>query len=796
MRGKKKKDNLIWFKAYGLILIIFSLFFIGFNILAQVETAINLKDYLNIKACPSFVNENDLTIKDQCTGIIWARHELPTYYDTAAHLEASGTEPGYTWQEASNACAALEPAGMFRLPTVEELMRLIRYKCDDNNCFVASDIAYLNNQGPIFASGTYWSSNDFNEPVDWINPVASTPGNAGRDYKRSVNLLSGLADSPVLGKNVKLNVWCIVERNPEVIDKEFTSTTTAAISHGLAASSGILKTIFQRSCNTAGVDDCPQNIYNTTCQATSGGTPVSIQTPTRAPSCGDGSCNGDETCSSCASDCGACEVTPPNVSASCDLPTGSATITSDNCFQAYLNGTEIGKSDLFPSNTITVTDINGASLNTGPESCDPAWYKTYTYNNLSYISGRNVIAFKVTDYGGPYGLAAQFMCGTNDYIGFLTTNNTANWKCSAPLARILNGTNDPKDSTGKNWYDPAFDDTAWTTPSSVSSSLWNNFTHIGNSDVIIPQSVPLSSINRIWSNYGTGTGVGPSPYFFPLAFNNSTKKIFCRVYFQGPASCTGQTPDNATLCPGADSGLTANVAKTAVGNAVSCSGTKCEYACNPGSILTGGNCVVPANFIVSGIIYDARTGNTISGASISTPGQPAVTSNTNGSYTLTINQGTYRFDVSKAGYHAVYIADLNVNKNISQDFDLLPSSFTSSLTTVAHWGTAGKDKIKGRWKAPQPSGHDYNTDKMDTYTINNMQAYTTTYYLENTQPNSTPFNTDVQVRVWASDGRLIKQYISLDDSSLKRQYWVIFNLEGASVTDVNGSTGNYTNTHP
>jgi hypothetical protein len=62
-----------------------------------------------------------------------------------------------------------------------------------------------------------------------------------------------------------------------------------------------------------------------------------------------------------------------------------------------------------------------------------------------------------------------------------------------------------------------------------------------------------------------------------------------------PASfgCTGPVPGNATLCPGADAGLTADavrILKQACTCDASCRQTPCSYACAPGFMLLDGAC--------------------------------------------------------------------------------------------------------------------------------------------------------------------------------------------------------------
>jgi hypothetical protein len=248
--------NYPWFKIYLVLIIIVSLAFISVNILAQVEqTPEDLKAYIKEGNCPYFVEVNELTMKDQCTGLVWARKELPSYHGTA--------NPGYSWDEAKNDCdnymkADLDGNGsaesLFRLPTVEELLSLIKYKCDASSCGASLDLD-LNNDGqsdylkPFFSNGFYWSINDYNEPAYYRDPNAKpTPGSAARDYKRSVNLLNGEVDSPVFGINMRLNAWCVMDRKPEIKERKFVAVSTSAGATGITASGGQIKTIYNRRC--------------------------------------------------------------------------------------------------------------------------------------------------------------------------------------------------------------------------------------------------------------------------------------------------------------------------------------------------------------------------------------------------------------------------------------------------------------------------------------------------------------------------------------------------------------------
>jgi hypothetical protein len=180
------------------------------------------------------------------------------------------TEPGYTWHEAYDSCTGFmtdinDSQPFFRLPTVEELLTLVKYQCDGSACLASIEPSIIADGRPFFSGGVYWTINDFNEPDHWINPDAEPiPGNPQRDYKRSVNLLTGEVDTPVFSELFRLSTWCIVDRNPEVVEKKFTDVTTVPITNGQAATGGTLKTVYNRKCQEN--DDCTTANVGTTCE--------------------------------------------------------------------------------------------------------------------------------------------------------------------------------------------------------------------------------------------------------------------------------------------------------------------------------------------------------------------------------------------------------------------------------------------------------------------------------------------------------------------------------------------------
>jgi len=268
----QKLKNSRLFKIYLGVVIAVSLVFIGANLIAQVEeTPFVLKKYLSIPVdessvpvCPDWVDVNYLSMKDRCTGLVWSRFELATFWDPES-------EPGYNWQQAEIGCRNFASNGMFRLPTVEELLTLIKYDCSSGDCQVNLDPAVLDIDGdtipdinpPFFSNGAYWSINDFNEPAEWTDNYPQ------RDYKRSVNLNTGEVDNPVYNKDMRLNAWCIVDKYPEVANLNFSQVNVVPIENGSRVQGGDITVIYNRNCGqSANPDaDCTE-LSETTCNTT------------------------------------------------------------------------------------------------------------------------------------------------------------------------------------------------------------------------------------------------------------------------------------------------------------------------------------------------------------------------------------------------------------------------------------------------------------------------------------------------------------------------------------------------
>lgn len=245
---------------------------------AQVEQGRALGDFLLKKNadCPRFSSITRYTMTDDCTGLTWSRQQQPTVWQ-----DASGTHSGYTREESATICAVLAPAGMFRLPTTEELLTLVPSRCSSGDCAVGSPLVVRDGRdgadtlvGPpspylsdSFANGLFWASSGY-------------ATNAA--YGRTVNLRTGAVDSPVFGSQLRMNAWCIVNKTPELYARSI-------------GEDGLVTTIYQRTCSTTETDpqkQCAAFIPGTSCVA--GRCQATGPTISRTMSCSPGvSADGD-----------------------------------------------------------------------------------------------------------------------------------------------------------------------------------------------------------------------------------------------------------------------------------------------------------------------------------------------------------------------------------------------------------------------------------------------------------------------------------------------------------------------
>jgi len=137
---------------------------------------------------PRFTVNEDTTIKDNLTGLLWAPdgNIMPTR-DPGWDTDATVNDGAVTWQHALDYVAKLNAENYlghsdWRLPNVNELESLI-------NASYELDIAtWLNTQGFINVQGSnYWSSTTYAYHTDYAWVVGMWGGYVGDDNKSSVH---------------------------------------------------------------------------------------------------------------------------------------------------------------------------------------------------------------------------------------------------------------------------------------------------------------------------------------------------------------------------------------------------------------------------------------------------------------------------------------------------------------------------------------------------------------------------------------------------------------------------------
>ena len=123
---------------------------------------------------------------------------------------------------------------------------------------------------------------------------------------------------------------------------------------------------------------------------------VTITVIQPAPSCGDNSCNGTETCSTCPGDCGACPVTYnatiSNISGNPGATSVTVPITLNNIGTREIIGMDIQLT--YDSNLITAVDVQKGSLTQGWNSekniNTAGQVKIALYNSAKLSSGGEI----------------------------------------------------------------------------------------------------------------------------------------------------------------------------------------------------------------------------------------------------------------------------------------------------------------------------------------------------------------------------------------------------------------------
>lgn len=182
----------------------------------------------------------------------------------------------------------------------------------------------------------------------------------------------------------------------------------------------------------SGVNSCVINPLQSVCVPTPGYTPSGGCYTYNAPSCGDGTCNGSETCSSCAADCsstcpapGACSA-PSNVAGWCQ---------ADGCGCGQRSIVRVGTGGVVcgyscvadagcacsPGNTAPIGSNDGQVVVPGTCSiagwaCDADNYATPL--GVAAYEGSTYLNFGVANYSRP-DLVTAGVCGGNPNHGFI-----------------------------------------------------------------------------------------------------------------------------------------------------------------------------------------------------------------------------------------------------------------------------------------------------------------------------------------------------------------------------------------
>ena len=185
----------------------------------------NCPDFESIVDTVAPIDSRMTIIKEKCSNTYWPPFDLPnttqnkkcsgdriTSCTTNTQCTGNGTcgyneYIGYTYEEAKAFC---EQGGLYRLPTTDELLALVKVPCSTpGNC---SPTSLFNQYGTGVVSGTKYYANG----LYWaLNPLDIIPGDdvlAGEESASSVSLKDGTVNTPIMGKDMRLNVRCIYNK--------------------------------------------------------------------------------------------------------------------------------------------------------------------------------------------------------------------------------------------------------------------------------------------------------------------------------------------------------------------------------------------------------------------------------------------------------------------------------------------------------------------------------------------------------------------------------------------------------
>ena len=212
--------------------------------------------------------------------------------------------------------------------------------------------------------------------------------------------------------------------------------------------------------------------------------------------------------------------------------------------------------------------------------------------------------------------------------------------------------------------------------------------------------------------------------------------------------------------------------------------------------------------VLSGIVTDATTGETVEGVSIVLRegtreyGEAVASAVTDGSgnYSVNVDSGQYRAEISKSGYTTIF-KDIFIGSASTaayQDFTISPELASGEVRIVLEWNSTPTDldaylvghtdaggSVSVFWS--QPDGGDVaqlDVDDRDghgpeTITITNLQGYYTYHVVDYTM-SGTMAEMGATVTIYAGDAAPVT--VTLDTSSGVKNIWDVCSIDHGTVT--------------
>ncbi len=107
--------------------------------------------------------------------------------------------------------------------------------------------------------------------------------------------------------------------------------------------------------------------------------------------------------------------------------------------------------------------------------------------------------------------------------------------------------------------------------------------------------------------------------------------------------------------------------------------------------MVTGNNLWAQNGTIEGKITDSKSGNRLSGVSVSIPGIKTISSTSNGTFALNVPAGTYAITLSSVGYQSKVVEDIEVINNQISSLDILLDQLAKREEAVIIRSTARKE---------------------------------------------------------------------------------------------------------